>query len=102
MHTEETVSEPAGEEDQETISDPVQPRFYIQAGACREEISAKDLAEELREKGYQAAVFPDRHADGSLWFKVRVGGYATQNEAEQGLSSYQKTINPNAFLIRHK
>lgn len=79
---------------------PEEARFAIQAGACRKRINAEYLAEELERKGYKPTIYTDQHNDGSHWYKVRVGAYKTQNEAEKALADYQNEINANAFIIR--
>ena len=97
----ETVPDtPPDEQGQGKKPEPEEARFAIQAGACRKRINAEYLAEELEREGYQPTIYTDQHSDGSNWYKVRVGAYKTQKEAEKALADYQNEINANAFLIR--
>lgn len=100
QHTDETALRSHPKEAQKKETEPAAARFAIQAVACRERANAEYLAEELRKRGYQATVYPDQHLDGSNWFKVRVGAYATREEAEEALQDYQKDTNPKAFTIK--
>ncbi|MCF8107256.1 MAG: SPOR domain-containing protein [Desulfohalobiaceae bacterium] len=101
-HTDQTAlgSGSLPKEAQKKETEPAAAKFAIQAVACRKRVNAENFAEELRKRGYRATVYPDQHLDGSNWFKVRVGAYATQEEAEEALQDYQKETNPKAFTIK--
>ncbi|MFW6055098.1 MAG: SPOR domain-containing protein [Thermodesulfobacteriota bacterium] len=99
-HTDKTALGAHPEEAQKKETGSAEARFAIQAVACRKRANAESLAEELRKKGYRTTVYPDQHLDGSNWFKVRVGAYATREEAEKALRDYQKETNPKAFTIK--
>ena len=88
------VREPAHEPDTDTRV------FSIQAGACRDRTNARYLVEELQAAGYQPVLFRDQHADGEIWYKVRVGEYATQEQAREALDTFRHRQEQNGFLIR--
>lgn len=75
------------------------PEYSIQVGACRKKISASSLADELEEQGYQPVIFSDRHANGDIWYKVRVGHFTTQAKAKEALQTLKQSHNRNGFLI---
>ena len=54
--------------------------FYVQIAAFRDNNSAEKVVAELTSAGYAANVFSENGPSGQL-FKVRVGGYATREEA---------------------
>jgi cell division septation protein DedD len=79
----ETSSRPqAGAESAAAGGVPAQGRFLVQVFAGRDRASAEGVVAGLRERGYGVRVSSERDGSGQL-YKVRVGGYATREEAEQ-------------------
>jgi DedD protein len=56
--------------------------FYVQVFAGRDRASAETLVGELNGKGHPVRLFSEREGRGAL-YKVRVGGYATRDEADR-------------------
>ena len=80
---EETATPPRAEEQPpaapaETVDD---GSFYVQVFAGRDRESAEALVRELTGKGHPVRLFSEREGRGAL-YKVRVGGYATRDEAD--------------------
>ena len=70
------------------------PRFYIVAGAFREEINADNLVKELRQKGYNAEKFGkigNLHA-------VSYGVYKTKAEADAELRKIHNGVDAEAWI----
>ena len=55
--------------------------FFVQVFAGRDRDAAESLVGTLTRGGYRVRLLTEREGDGSL-YKVRVGGYATREEAE--------------------
>jgi len=54
--------------------------FYVQVGAHRDQAAAAELIDTLKKQGYDVRLFSEREGQGVL-YKVRVGGYATEQRA---------------------
>jgi len=54
--------------------------FYVQVGALRDQAAAAELIDSLKQQGYDVRLFSEREGQGVL-YKVRVGGYATEQRA---------------------
>jgi DedD protein len=59
--------------------------YWVQAGAFSTQIRAEDVKETLKTKGI-AAVIETHNAQGKDFFRVRVGPYTSQNEADYWLA----------------
>jgi cell division protein FtsN len=64
----------------ETPSAESKGKFFVQIAAFRDRSSAEKVVGELEGAGYPVRVFSEDGASGQL-YKVRVGGYATRDEA---------------------
>jgi cell division septation protein DedD len=73
--TEETKEQPAVSDDR-TL-------FYIQVGAFNRREMAVSFAEIFNQRGYPAFVLDPFPSDRREIFRVRIGGYATREEAEE-------------------
>lgn len=72
---------PAGAQpDTEPVEASSSGSFYVQVFAGRDRESAEALVRELTGKGHPVRLFSEREGRGAL-YKVRVGGYATREEA---------------------
>jgi cell division septation protein DedD len=56
--------------------------FYVQVGALAEEQAAQTTAEKFRKMGYHVVVMNPQATDKTPVFRVRVGGFATREQAE--------------------
>jgi cell division septation protein DedD len=63
--------------------------FYIQVFAGRDRASAETLVNELKRNGYGVKMVSERESGGAL-YKVRVGGYATRDDAVDASRGLQK------------
>ena len=70
--------------------------FYVQIAAFRDRSSADKVAAELDSSGYPVNVFSEDGQSGQL-FKVRVGGYATRDEAVAIAGELKAKGHPGAF-----
>jgi DedD protein len=59
--------------------------YWVQAGAFSTQIRAEDVKETLKTKGL-AAVIETHDAQGKNFYRVRVGPYTSQNEADYWLA----------------
>jgi septal ring-binding cell division protein DamX len=57
-------------------------KFYVQVFAGRDLPAAEGLIAKLKSQGHRARLFREAEGQGAL-YKVRVGGYATRDEARQ-------------------
>jgi len=72
-------------------------RFYVQVLALRDQHAAAEVIESLKAKGYGVHLFPEREGQGTL-YKVRVGGYATRDEASAARDALRGAGHPGAFV----
>jgi cell division protein FtsN len=71
--------------------------WTVQVNAYPDETSAKQLVERLKNKGYNAGVTEVQN-NGKTWYRVRVGRYATREDADKALETLKRKENfPNAF-----
>lgn len=71
--------------------------YFVVGGAFREKENAENLADKLRNKGFDASIFGKT---GNLHM-VCYGSYTTKNSARQALRDIKKNENPYAWLKRH-
>jgi cell division septation protein DedD len=62
--------------------------FYVQVFAGRDRGAAEGLVGELQKKGFSVRLFSEREGRGAL-YKVRVGGYASREEAGEAAKQLQ-------------
>jgi cell division protein FtsN len=55
--------------------------YFVQVASFKEEAAAEGLKGRLIKKGYAVQVVPVQIEKMGLWYRVRLGGYATQQEA---------------------
>ncbi len=69
-----------------SVSKPAPPTgsglYYVQVGAFLEKNQALALAETYRKQGYTVLVTDPRPDDTQTWHRVRLGGFATRERAE--------------------
>ena len=84
-----------------TRSEP--PQYTIQVGAYKTEANAKQVADNLLKKGYQAHIISDLK-DGAPLFKIHIDEFSDKNEArklaeklttKENLSTFVTTISVN-------
>ena len=57
--------------------------FYIQIGAYKFKKNALNVADGFKKKGYPSMVINPLPSDKNPWYRVRVGGYKSREEAEE-------------------
>jgi cell division protein FtsN len=73
---EKTKPKTAPEEEEEN-------RYYVQIGAYKFKNNALHVAEGFKNKGYPSIVINPLPLDKNPWYRVRVGGYKSKEEAEE-------------------
>jgi DedD protein len=74
-----------------TPANPSRPRtrpqqdYWIQTGAFSALVRAEDAKEILASKGL-VSIIDDREVNGQIWYRVRVGPYTSENEANYWLA----------------
>ena len=59
--------------------------YWIQTGAFSAKVRAEDAKDLLNSKGL-ASIIDNREIDGRMWYRVRLGPYTTENEANYWLT----------------
>ena len=92
--TEETQKQP-------TVSDD-RTLFYVQVGAFNRREVAVSFAEIFNQRGYPAIVLDPFPSDRRDVFRVRIGGYATREEAQEVRTKIQSETSRETdyFIIR--
>ncbi len=72
-------------------------RYYVQVSALRDQGSAAEVIDTLKAQGYRVRLFSEREGQGML-YKVRVGGYATEQEARDMAAKLSKTGYAGAWV----
>jgi septal ring-binding cell division protein DamX len=97
----QTPPPPTASSQQAAVAEPAAQvddgRFYVQVLALRDQYAAAEVIESLKAKGYGVRLFPEREGQGTL-YKVRVGGYATREEATAARDSLRRAGHPGAFV----
>lgn len=71
--------------------------YYIQLAAFDERPAAVDFAGQIRAAGYPALVLEPTARDKKPWYRVRVGGYATKEEAESAVQKLRAVVTGRKF-----
>ncbi|MDZ7716235.1 MAG: SPOR domain-containing protein [Balneolaceae bacterium] len=74
--------------------------FTVQTEAWRSEVKAKRQAEKWRERGYEQAyvVKYGNEETGDIWFRVRLGKFATKAMAEKFQTVLSEDYNANSWI----
>lgn len=78
---------------------PMEGHFSLQVGAFRDPNNARDMAERLKHKKYDAYVLTTTIPGSESWYKVRIGRFETRREAQALLSEMGKTENTSNIII---
>jgi cell division protein FtsN len=57
--------------------------FFVQIASFKEQEKAEGLRDRLAKKGYTVTVIPVQIEELGLWYRVRLGGYTTLQEAQE-------------------
>lgn len=74
--------------------------FSVQVGAFKVHENASQRAEELRKKGLQVAVVIRGPEDETAWYYVRIGKYATLQQARDNAAKIKKDHALDGFTVR--
>jgi murein DD-endopeptidase MepM/ murein hydrolase activator NlpD len=71
--------------------------YFIQLAALAEKAAAEGLASRIRAAGYPTVVLDPRPGDKRPWYRVRVGGYATRDEAQTVVRQLRRVVTGRPF-----
>ncbi len=73
--------------------------YMVQVAAFKNKKSAYSLRDELKEKGYPAHVSKNSQGN-NLWYRVRLGEYASRQKAQQITAQLKKNTKLEPFISR--
>jgi cell division protein FtsN len=71
--------------------------YWVQVSAGRDRQAAENLVDQLRRSGFPVQLFPERQG-GQAWFKVRVGGFETEERARATADELKRSGYGQAFV----
>ena len=74
--------------------------FWVQTGAFSAMVRSEDAKEQLASKGI-TSIIENRIVDGRIWYRVRLGPYTSENEANYWLALVQSIDGFTESQIRH-
>lgn len=74
-------------------------KFTVQVASYADEAEAQRIASELKSKGYSAFYIP-ANIKGKTWFRVSVGQFATQKEAQSYRSEFMSTSRMTTAIVQ--
>jgi cell division septation protein DedD len=76
--------------------------FYVQVGAVAEKDAAQDTAQKFGKLGYPVIVLDPQPTDKKPVFRVRIGGFATRQQAEEARSKLSSAAGKKTdyFIVR--
>ncbi len=98
--------EPAREEPKPAATKAVTPSpgrtnlYYVQVGALAEKPAALATADRFRSQGYPVLVLDPMSTDKAPVYRVRIGGFATREEAEATRSKLAAGRKVDYFIVR--
>ena len=72
--------------------------YYVQVLALRDQAAAAEVIQSLRKNGYDVRLFTEKEGQGSMLYKVRVGGFATRELASTAREELRRAGHPGAFV----
>ncbi|HEX2229648.1 MAG TPA: SPOR domain-containing protein [Candidatus Binatia bacterium] len=73
--------------------------WSVQVNSFPDEKSASELIDRLKNKGYNAFV-TEANVNGKIWYRVRVGRFASREEATKTEAALKNSDYPKAFATR--
>jgi len=89
----QTQAKPAAVKKQAPASAPVKGQYYVQLAAFDEKKEAADYAIEIKAAGFPLIILDPLATDKKPWYRVRIGGYATKEDAEQAVARLKSAVN---------
>lgn len=74
-------------------------KFTVQVASYADEAEAQKTASELKNKGYSAFYVP-ANVKGKTWYRVSVGQFATQNEAQSYRAEFMSTSKMTTAIVQ--
>jgi cell division septation protein DedD len=74
--------------------------YALQFGAFTQEALARGLVRKLQANGIKAQMRPEKGKNGKVWHKVRSGGYATAQEAQQAARKLEHLGGAKPLVVR--
>lgn len=81
---------------------PASSQFSIQVGSYPNMDEANLKISDWREKGYPAYIMIADIADRGRWYRVRIGGFATKDDAQKYLDQFVEKENSEAIIVRNE
>ncbi len=88
-----TQAKPAAVKKQASAPVPVKGRYYVQLAAFDEKKAAEDYSIEIKAAGFPLIILSPLPTDKKPWYRVRIGGYATKEDAEQAVNRLKSVVN---------
>jgi len=76
---------------------PVKGLYYVQLAAFDERKGAEDYAVDIKSAGFPTIILNPLATDKKPWYRVRIGGYASKEEAEQAAMKLKSIVNKKRF-----
>ncbi len=73
--------------------------YFVQVSSFREEERAKAFAEHLKKRGYPAEVVSKVIMNKGIWYRVRMGPYGNETEANQKAAEIKESEKVSPFVI---
>jgi cell division septation protein DedD len=77
-----------------------QDAFSLQLGSFRDAKNAKQLQNDLKERGYAASIFTAMDSEQREWHVVRIGGFKTLSSAAQAAATFNSKERIQALIRR--
>lgn len=84
------------------MKSPANAQFSIQVGSYPNMDEANQKVSEWRDKGYAAFMMIADIADRGRWYRVRVGGFATKEDAQSYMDQLTSKENTEAIIVRNE
>lgn len=76
---------------------PIKGFYYIQLAAFDERPAAESFAVDIKAAGFPTLILNPLATDKKPWYRVRVGGYATKEDAEKAVLQLKTTVKMKKF-----
>ncbi|MCJ7613120.1 MAG: SPOR domain-containing protein [Candidatus Aminicenantes bacterium] len=76
---------------------PVKGLYYIQLAAFEDRQGAEDYALDIKAAGFPTIILSPLATDKTPWYRVRVGGYATKEDAEKAVVRLKSSVSKKNF-----
>jgi len=76
---------------------PVKGLYYVQLAAFDERKGAEDYVVDIKAAGFPTIILSPLATDKKPWFRVRIGGYASKEDAQQAAMRLKSVVNKKRF-----